>query len=117
MNRVVLIAALVSSVSLYAAPGLSQYLKGSAREDFIKGTSDGCMRAKVQDEDSKIVPNSLFVGYCRCYANALADKIPISELPTKPLNDPVIKEASAVCYQEMKFEALRLYKAGQYPKQ
>jgi hypothetical protein len=65
------ISAIVSTESL------AQYLTGTAREDFIKSTANGCMRAKINDEEEKIIPNSLFEGHCRCYANALADKIKI----------------------------------------
>jgi hypothetical protein len=59
---------------------VSQYLTGSAREDFIKDTPNGCMRAKINDEEAKIVPNSLFEGHCRCYASALADKLTIADM-------------------------------------
>jgi hypothetical protein len=96
-----------------------KYLTGSAREDFIKETASGCMRAKINDEESKIIPNSLFEGHCRCYANALADKITIADMRSdnKTVTDPIVKAAALTCYQAMKTEALRLYNAGQYPKQ
>lgn len=97
----------------------AQYLTGSAREDFIKGTANGCMQAKINDEEAKIIPNSLFEGHCHCYANILADKITIADMKSdnKTVTDPIVKAAALSCYQAMKAEALRLYNAGQYPKQ
>jgi hypothetical protein len=105
--------------TIASTESLAQYLTGSAREDFIKGTTDGCMRAKINDEEAKIIPNSLFEGHCRCYANALADKIKITDMQSdnKAVTDPIVKASASTCYQAMKAEALRLYNAGQYPKQ
>jgi len=97
-----------------------QYLTGSAREDFIRGAVNGCMREKIKDQEASVIPNSLFERhYCRCYANALADKIKIIDLQSDntAVTDPIAKAAAATCYQSMKAEALRLYNAGQYPKQ
>ena len=96
-----------------------KYLTGPSREDFIKGTANGCMHAKINDEEAKIIPNSLFEGHCRCYANTLADKITIADMQSdnKAVTDPIVKAAALTCYQAMKAEALRLYNAGQYPKQ
>jgi hypothetical protein len=97
----------------------AQYLTGSARENFIKSTANGCMRAKINDEEAKNIPNSLFEGHCRCYANALADKITIANMQSdnKAVIDPIAKAAAMTCYQAMKAEALRLINTGQYPKQ
>jgi hypothetical protein len=49
----------------------------------------------------------------------LADKIKIIDLEpeNKPVTDPITKAVATSCYQAMKAEALRLYNAGQYPKQ
>jgi hypothetical protein len=97
----------------------AQHLTGSARENFIKDTAGGCMRAKINDEEAKIIPNSLFEGHCRCYANALADKLTIADIRSdnKIVTDPIVKAATMTCYQAMKAEALRLHNAGQYPNQ
>ena len=113
----------VSLVALFAlcasTESVAGYLTGSAREDFIKGAANGCMRAKINDEEAKTIPNSLFEAHCRCYANALANKITIADMQSynKAVTDPIVKAAAATCYQAMKAEALRLYNAGQYPKQ
>jgi hypothetical protein len=98
---------------------VSQHLTGSAREDFIRETASGCMRAKINDEEAKIIPNTLFERHCRCYAKALADKFTIDDIRSdnKAVTDPIVKDAATTCYQAMKAEALRLFKAGQYPKQ
>ena len=97
----------------------AQYLTGSARENFIKGTTGACMRAKVNSQETKTIPDSLFEGNCRCYANALANRITAADMQSdnKAVTGPVLKAAAATCYQAMKAEALGLYKAGQYPKQ
>jgi hypothetical protein len=97
----------------------SQRLSGTAREDFVKVTANGCMRAKIADEETKIIPNSLFEGYCSCYANALADKLTVDDIQSdnKAITDPITKAATSTCYEAMKAEALRLYKEGRYPKQ
>jgi hypothetical protein len=99
---------------------MAQYLTGSGREDFIRGAVNGCMREKIKDQETTVIPNSLFERhYCRCYADALADKIKAADLQSenKAVTDPITKAAAASCYQGMKAEALRLYNAGQYPKQ
>jgi len=97
----------------------AQYLTGSGREDFVRGAVNGCMREKAKDREMDILPNSIVGFYCRCYANALADKIKITDMEpeNKPVTDPITKVAAASCYQTMKNEALRLYNMGQYPKQ
>jgi hypothetical protein len=97
----------------------AQYLTGAGRENFIKGTTSACMRAKANSEETKTIPNSLFEGNCRCYANALANKITIIDMQSdnKAVTGPILKAAAAACYQAMKAEALGLYNAGQYPKQ
>jgi hypothetical protein len=109
--------AITLAALLYATQGHSQYLTGSDREQFIRSAAGGCLRAKIADTEFKVVPNSLVAGYCQCYASTIADKIPASQLATIPLTDPIITNASAVCYQAMKAEAIRLYNIGQYPKQ
>jgi len=97
----------------------AQYLTGSARENFIKGTTGACMRAKANSEETKTIPNSLFEGNCRCYANTLAEKITAADMQSdnKAVKGPILKAAAATCYQAMRAEALGLYKAGQYPRQ
>jgi hypothetical protein len=102
-----------------SAECLAQYLTGSARENFIKGTTSACMRSKANSEQTKTIPNSLFEGNCRCYANTLAEKITIADMHSNNIAvvDPIRKVAAATCYQAMKAEALGLYNAGQYPKQ
>jgi len=120
MKQALVVVAMACGMALCASTeSLAQYLTGSAREDFIRGTANGCMRAKINDEEAKIIPNSLFEGHCRCYANILADKIAIADMKSdnKAVTDPIVKSAALSCYQAMKAETLRLYNAGQYPKQ
>lgn len=97
----------------------AQYLTGGSRETFIQGVVDGCMREKLRDEESRVIPNSLFErSYCRCYAATLADRIPAAELSmNSPTDTPVTRVASQTCYQSMKAEAIKLYQQGRYPKQ
>ncbi|MBB4377060.1 hypothetical protein [Bradyrhizobium sp. SBR1B] len=107
-------------LSLCGAPNsVAQYLAGSAREDFVNGAINGCVRDKDSADERKVVPNSLFSGYCRCYPNGLADRIKIADMQSdnKAATDPIVKTVATACYQAMKAEALRLYNAGQYPKQ
>ena len=99
---------------------LAQYLTGSAREHFIRATTNACMRAKANSEQTKTIPNSLFEGNCRCYANALADKITIVDMQSdnKAVTGPILKAAAKTCYQAMKAEgAGPCTMLGQYPKQ
>jgi hypothetical protein len=66
-GRVLWMAALsIVVVAIASTNSLAQYLTGATRENFIKSTAEGCMRAKLQDEEAKIIPNSLFEGHCRC---------------------------------------------------
>jgi hypothetical protein len=97
----------------------SQHLSGSARDAFMQSTASGCMRAKIAEEEFKVIPNSLFAGYCSCYANALADKLAVDDIHSdnKSTTDPIMKAATSTCYEAMKAEALSLYRAGRYPKQ
>jgi hypothetical protein len=114
------IVAMAFALALGASTeSLAQYLTGSARENFIRGTTNACMRAKANSEETKKIPNSLFEGNCRCYANALADKITIVDMQSdnKAVTEPIVKAAAVTCYQAMKAEARGLYNAGQYPKQ
>jgi hypothetical protein len=97
----------------------AQYLTGASRESFIQGVVGGCMREKQKDEETKVIPNSVFErAYCRCYASALADHVPAVELSmNSPTDTPVTRAASQTCYQSMKAEAIKLYQEGRYPKQ
>ena len=122
MKRALAFIAVVYGASLFGSTeGLAQYLTGSARDDFIKGTAAGCTQAKAKanDPDVNLIPNSLYEGYCRCYAKMLADKLKIADMEAenRAVTDPIVKASGASCYQAMKAEALRLYNAGQYPKQ
>lgn len=122
MRRTFTVIGLVGGLAFYASTAsLGQYLTGSAREDFIKSTATGCIQAKAKanDPEVNIIPNSLYERYCRCYANMLADKLKISDMEAdnRAVTDPIVKTSGLSCYQAMKTEALRLYKAGQYPKQ
>jgi len=120
MKQALVVVAMACGMALCASTeSLAQYLTGSAREDFIRGAVNGCMREKVKDQEFNIIPNSIAGYYCRCYANALVDKIKIIDMEpdNKAVTDPIGKAAATSCYQAMKAEALRLYNAGQYPKQ
>jgi hypothetical protein len=37
----------------------AQYLTGSAREDFIKGTASGCMQAKINEPNLQVLHHVL----------------------------------------------------------
>jgi hypothetical protein len=108
-----------ASVVCFGSQSLAQYLTGSAREDFIRGTTKSCMQAKPNNKETRDIPDSLFEGNCRCYANALAEKLPVADMRSgnRAAIDPITKAASSTCYRAMKAEAAGLYKAGQYPKQ
>jgi hypothetical protein len=120
MKRDIAVVAMACGLALCASTeSFAQYLTGSARENFIRATANGCMRAKKNDKEADVIPNSLFEEHCRCYANILADKITIADMQSdnKAVTSPIVKAAALSCYQAMKTEALRLYNAGQYPKQ
>jgi hypothetical protein len=121
MKQTLAVAVIAYGLMLCATTeSLAQYLTGSAREAFIRSAINGCMREKIKDQEASVIPNSLFEKhYCGCYANALADKIKIIDLEpeNKAVTDPITRGAAPSCYQGMKAEALRLYNAGQYPKQ
>jgi hypothetical protein len=118
MKRALAVVMMVLGLAVCASTqGLAQYLTGSAREDFIRSTSKVCMQSKTSDKETKGIPDSLFEGHCRCYANTLAEKIAVADMRNKAVIEPITRTAAAACYQAMKAEALGLYKAGQYPKQ
>jgi hypothetical protein len=97
----------------------AQYLTGSAREDFIKSTAKSCMQTKLNRKETRDIPDSLFEGNCRCYANALAEKLTVADTRSgnTAATAPIMQAAASICYRNMKAEAAGLYKAGQYPKQ
>jgi hypothetical protein len=98
----------------------AQYLSGTAKEQFIRANVASCMREKLKSEDAKVIPDSLFErAYCRCYVNALVDRVPAIELlsPSSPTDTPVTRASAQLCYQSMKEEAIRLYREGRYPKE
>jgi hypothetical protein len=120
LKQALAIVAMALGLALCAsAECRAQYLTGSARENFIKGTTGACMRAKGNAEETRTIPNSLFEGNCRCYANTLAEKITAADMQSdnRAVTAPIQQAAAAACYRAMKAEALGLYKAGQYPKQ
>ena len=118
MRRALAVVTIVFGVAVGASTqGLAQYLTGSAREDFIRGTAKTCKQAKASNKETKDIPDFLFEGNCRCYANTLAEKISVADMRNKAVTEPIARAAAATCYRAMKAEALGLYKAGQYPKQ
>ena len=120
MKRALAAVPIVFAVAVCAATqSLAQYLAGSAREDFIKSTAKSCMQAKPNSKETRDIPDSLFEGNCRCYANALAEKLTVADIRSgnTAATAPVKQTAAATCYRNMKAEAAGLYKAGQYPKQ
>jgi hypothetical protein len=120
LKQVLAIVAIAFGLALCASTAsFGQYLTGPARENFIRATTNACMRTKANSEETKMIPNSLFEGNCRCYANALADKITIVDMQSdnKAATGPIQQAAAVTCYKAMKAEALGLYNAGQYPKQ
>jgi hypothetical protein len=118
MKRALAVGIMVLGLSVCASTqGLAQYLTGSARENFIRSTSKVCMQSKTSNKETRDIPDSLFEGHCRCYANNLAEKIAVADMRNKAVTEPIAQAAAAACYQAMKVEALGLYKAGQYPKQ
>jgi hypothetical protein len=118
MKRALAVVTMIFGLAVCASTQCpAQYLTGSAREDFIRGTTKTCMQAKANDKETKDIPDSLFEGNCRCYANALAEKIGVADMRNKAVTEPIAKAAATTCYRAMKTEALGLYKAGQYPKQ
>lgn len=108
-----------ASVVCAGTQGFAQYLTGSAREDFIKSTAKSCMQTKPNNKETRDIPDSLFEGNCRCYANALAEKLTAADIRSgnTAATAPIMQAAAATCYRNMKAEAAGLYKAGQYPKQ
>jgi hypothetical protein len=118
MKRALAVVTMIFGLAVCASTqSPAQYLTGSAREDFIKATARTCMQAKANDKETKDIPDSLFEGNCRCYANTLAEKISVADIRNKAVTEPIARDAAATCYRAMKTEALGLYKAGQYPKQ
>jgi hypothetical protein len=118
MQRLPAFVTVVFAVAVCAVtPSLAQYLSGPAREDFIRSTTKSCMQTKPNSSETRNIPDSLFEGNCRCYANTLADKIAATDMRNRAVTEPITKAAAATCYRNMKAEAYGLYKAGQYPKQ
>ena len=100
MKRALALVGIVFGLALCSStPGLAQYLTGSAREDFIRSTTRSCMQAKPNSKETRDIPDSLFEGNCRCYANTLAEKITVADMRSgnRTMTDPITKAASAAC--------------------
>jgi hypothetical protein len=120
MKRALAVLTIVFASALCAGTqSRAQYLTGSAHEDFIRSTAKSCMQTKPNNKETRDIPDSLFEGNCRCYANALAEKLTAADIRSgnTAVTAPVMQAASSICYRAMKAEAAGLYKAGQYPKQ
>jgi len=120
MQRALAVFTIVfASMVCAGTQSVAQYLSGSAREDFIRSTARSCMQAKPNSKETRDIPDSLFEGNCRCYANALAEKLTVADMRSgnTAATAPIMQAAAATCYRAMKAEAAGLYKAGQYPKQ
>jgi hypothetical protein len=120
MKRALAVLTMVfASVVCAGTQSFAQYLTGAAREDFIKSTAKSCMQTKPNNKETRDIPDSLFEGNCRCYANALAEKLNLADIRSgnTAATAPIMQAAASTCYRNMKAEAAGLYKAGQYPKQ
>jgi hypothetical protein len=120
MKRVLAVLTMVfAGVVCAGTQSQAQYLTGSAREDFIKSMAKSCMQTKPNNKETRDIPDSLFEGNCRCYANALAEKLTAADIRSRntAATAPIMQAAASICYRNMKAEAAGLYKAGQYPKQ
>jgi hypothetical protein len=120
MQRALAVFTIVfASMVCAGTQSLAQYLSGSAREDFIRSTARSCMQTKPNNKETRDIPDSLFEGNCRCYANALAEKLTVADMRSgnTAATAPIMQAAASTCYRNMKAEAAGLYKAGQYPRQ
>ncbi len=118
MKRALAAVTIIFAMAVCASTqSFAQYLAGSAREDFIKSMAKSCMQTKPNNKETRDIPDSLFEGNCRCYANALAEKLTVADIRSGNTPAPLMQAAASTCYRNMKAEAAGLYKAGQYPKQ
>lgn len=97
---------MIGTVLSNAGDARTQYLTGEDRNSFVAGVLRTCIGGYGTGSTSKI-PKPLFEQYCRCYANGLADRIPVRELKNE--NDAIISEEGRRCYEAIKEEARQKY--------
>jgi xanthine dehydrogenase iron-sulfur cluster and FAD-binding subunit A len=94
----------------------AQYLTGKDRANFVTGVMDMCLRPDNPDPLTAEIPLALFNGYCRCYANGMANRISRRDIQSdnRALADPIAQDVSKRCYETMrKIEALKQPKRPQ----
>jgi hypothetical protein len=93
-----------------AKPDKAAPISGKAREGFIKGGMETCLRKQESDADNKSLRLSreTLTGYCSCSMNALADSVTFGELENAPHDGTIpaefqkkIDKVSSPCLEKM----------------
>lgn len=98
-----------------AAPGMQTTggtgLTGPDRNAFVSSAVTSCSAKQQNDPSNQGISMATITSFCTCYANRMADKIPMSELPALTTADPVrmqamlqdrINEASTSCAAQVR---------------
>ena len=86
-------------------------LTGADRNAFVSSAVTSCTAKQQNDPSNQGIAMSTITAFCNCYANRMADKIPMSELPSLTTADPTrmqsmlqdrINEASSFCANQVR---------------
>jgi hypothetical protein len=104
------VALLTFSITSEIAP---QFLAGSERADFIRGSVASCMRGKVNHATLNRLPDVLVFHYCQCYSEGVANTVPVTEIRKErsAAADAAVEREGRRCFDAMKAEGMQLQKS------
>ena len=82
------VGALVSMLNCGRAQDSKPPLTGEVRANFVESAINNCLDQRDTGPDPKAVPASVFLQYCRCFADRMADHFSIDDVKTLEAMDP-----------------------------
>ena len=89
---------ILASVIATAKTGFAQQLTGAARSALIESTMNSCERGKGMQPATAAVPATAWTEYCRCFGNAVADRVTMNDVKAGPSGlVPIAQAAEKDC--------------------
>src|SRR4051812_17102845 len=98
------VALLTFSITSEIAP---QFLAGSERADFIRGSVASCMRGKVNHATLNRLPDVLLFQYCQCYSEGVANPVTKIRKERSAAADAAVEREGTRCFDAMKAEGMQ----------
>lgn len=75
-GRLICAAVLLCASAAQAQQPTFPFLQdGGARNSFVRGTIDTCLKTRLAAPESRTIPQDRIVRFCDCYARAIADVV------------------------------------------